>query len=484
MILPIGHERTTVLRVPWITLALIAACLIVFLGSRSTILALGQREQVVLRQVEAVVRDTPSVVVPPDLAQAIGWDREGMESLSEALEGLAAGSSALGLPSPSPPANALEIAAAQRTLDELVLTWRNLGAKHPFRRWGLIPTGYQFTDLITYAFLHGGWMHLLGNLFLLYLAAPPLEDVWGRPLLAGFYLLAAMFSGFAWATVDGGSVPCVGASGAIAAVMGAFLVRFWHVRIRFWYFFLIIFRPITGTFEAPAWMMLPLWFFGQLLSAWSDSGGSAGVAWWAHIWGFGFGAFGAMVVHFFGVERHIAPKIAASVGLVENPVLGVADAALRRGDTLAAKAALEAELAGRPNNRDAALVLWDVALKLGEAPSAAPHLVRVLAEELREGDTELALGHLAEVRHFCPTARLPPATAVRALEALLDRGDLESARIEVELLAAGPLAGPLAARTARALAQAGEPAVAFVQLALADPNLDPGTRGEIERLRS
>ena len=148
------------------------------------------------------------------------------------------------------------------------------------------------STLITYQFLHGGFLHLFGNLFFLFLAGPFIEDVWGRPVFAAFYLTAGALSALMFALrypeLD---EPLIGASGAVAGVMGAFLVRYWKTRIRFLYFF-IPFRP--GTFTAPAWLMLPLWFARELVfaQAWdvaSPGTGGGGVAHWAHVWGFAFG---------------------------------------------------------------------------------------------------------------------------------------------------------------------------------------------------
>src|SRR5207247_9669974 len=97
----------------------------------------------------------------------------------------------------------------------------------PLQRWGLVPARIRPDALITHMFLHAGWLHLLGNLFILYLAGPYIEDVWGRPLFAGFYLVSGLVAALAFVLrYPGLDQPLVGASGAIAGVMGAFLVRY------------------------------------------------------------------------------------------------------------------------------------------------------------------------------------------------------------------------------------------------------------------
>jgi membrane associated rhomboid family serine protease len=160
------------------------------------------------------------------------------------------------------------------------------GPVSDFDRWGLIPAKPALVTAVSHMFMHGGWIHLIGNMFLLFLVGPPIEDRWGRPLFAGFYLLAGLASGGFYALMSSGSpIPLVGASGAIAAVMGACLVRFLRSNIRFLYLFFIGFRLIKGTFWAPAWVMLPLWFASELLMAGltESAGVSDGIAYWAHV---------------------------------------------------------------------------------------------------------------------------------------------------------------------------------------------------------
>ena len=113
-------------------------------------------------------------------------------------------------------------------------------------------------------FLHGGWLHLFGNLLLLFLTGPFIEDRWGRPAFLAFYLAAGLAAaGLFVARFPELSLPLIGASGAIAGCMGAFLVRFFRTRMQYFYWFGIF----VGTFSAPAWLMLPLWFGNELLMA-------------------------------------------------------------------------------------------------------------------------------------------------------------------------------------------------------------------------
>src|SRR5262249_7111123 len=140
-------------------------------------------------------------------------------------------------------------------------------------RFGFIAREHRWGKVLTSMFVHGGWGHLLGNLYVFALAAPFLEDVFGRLLFTGLYLAGgavAVLAGFCLAPDS--ARPLTGASGAIAALMGAFLVRFGTTRIRFAYWIPFLWpmeilaekvkgaqRLCRGTIPAPAWLVLPLW---------------------------------------------------------------------------------------------------------------------------------------------------------------------------------------------------------------------------------
>jgi hypothetical protein len=146
--------------------------------------------------------------------------------------------------------------------------------------------------LLTSTFLHGGWMHLIGNMWYLWIFGDNIEDRFGHARFLLFYLFAGVFAGFIhYLTAADSSVPTVGASGAIAAVLGAYLVAFPRARV-------LTLVPVFFFIQfvwLPALLVLGLWFFLQFfsgaLSLSYDSTG--GVAWWAHIGGFAFGVAAA-----------------------------------------------------------------------------------------------------------------------------------------------------------------------------------------------
>jgi membrane associated rhomboid family serine protease len=156
-----------------------------------------------------------------------------------------------------------------------------------FNQWGIVPrqlvAGGDGFSLISAMFLHGGWMHLAGNMLFLWIFGDNLEETLGHWRYLGFYLLCGIVAALAQVMADTNStVPTVGASGAIAGVMGGYLLLFPRARVDVLLVFVVFFR----VFALPAWVLLVYWFAVQILggSAADPSGG--GVAYWAHAGGF------------------------------------------------------------------------------------------------------------------------------------------------------------------------------------------------------
>ena len=168
-------------------------------------------------------------------------------------------------------------------------------------QWGLVPQritlALRFGDeplvpalltLVTSMFLHGGWLHLIGNMWYLWIFGDNIEDRLGHRRFVLFYLGGGLVAGLAqYIALPSSGLPTVGASGAIAAVLGAYAVTFPRARV-VTLIPLFLFWPIVAL---PALVVLGLWFVFQFFSgalslAWSGGGG---VAWWAHIGGFVYG---------------------------------------------------------------------------------------------------------------------------------------------------------------------------------------------------
>jgi len=172
-------------------------------------------------------------------------------------------------------------------------------------------SGTQVSNLLTSMFLHGSWMHLLGNMWFLWLFGNNIEDSMTRPRFVAFYLLTGLAAALAQVAANPASeVPMVGASGAISGVMGAYLVLFPRVRV----FTMVPLGFFITSMALPAWAMLIYWAFlqvaGGLTSIVDDQTG--GVAFWAHLGGF---IAGVVLVKVF--ERR--DRVAAHAGQHWSP---------------------------------------------------------------------------------------------------------------------------------------------------------------------
>jgi membrane associated rhomboid family serine protease len=161
----------------------------------------------------------------------------------------------------------------------------------------LVDPGRAPEHIFTSMFLHGGWMHILGNMWFLWLFGNNVEDSMGRARFLVFYLLCGVAAAFTQVFMQPDSVvPMVGASGAISGVMGAYIVLYPHARV---YTFVLIFVFVTSI-ALPAWVMLGYWMLLQVLGG--LGGAESGVAFGAHIGGF---AAGALLVKFFARTEYV-----------------------------------------------------------------------------------------------------------------------------------------------------------------------------------
>jgi membrane associated rhomboid family serine protease len=158
-----------------------------------------------------------------------------------------------------------------------------------------------FTPL-TSMFMHGGWLHLIGNMWFLWIFGNNVEDSMGHARFVVFYLLCGLAAATVQTLANPDSIiPMVGASGAIGGVMGAYVVLYPRVHVHM----LVFLGFFVTTIAVPAVFMLGYWFALQLLSGWLSSEAQGGVAFWAHVGGFVAGA--ALVLLFRNprlLERH------------------------------------------------------------------------------------------------------------------------------------------------------------------------------------
>ena len=143
--------------------------------------------------------------------------------------------------------------------------------------------GLRWAALLTSMFMHGGWLHLIGNMWFLWLFGNNVEDSMGHLRFLFFYIMTGLVGALAHIFTDPDSlIPTVGASGAISGVMGAYLLLYPRIKIET-LFILFVFIKII---PVPAWFVLGEWFALQLLSGYTAPAVGGGVAFWAHIGGF------------------------------------------------------------------------------------------------------------------------------------------------------------------------------------------------------
>jgi membrane associated rhomboid family serine protease len=173
--------------------------------------------------------------------------------------------------------------------------------------WGLVPSrvlrspGNEWITIFTSMFLHGGWFHVVSNMWVLFIFGDNIEDRLGGIRYLVFYLLCGVAAAFLQVYVlQRSSEPMIGASGAIAGVLGAYLILYPRARVASLVPIFFIFTIV----EIPAIVFLLFWFVSQLYSGWLalQGGGSSGIAWWAHIGGF---LFGLVSVRVFALRRMI-----------------------------------------------------------------------------------------------------------------------------------------------------------------------------------
>lgn len=190
-------------------------------------------------------------------------------------------------PSYSTPVVTLGLIAVNVVVFLYQISLDQFSLNHFIFSYGVVPEQLNVATLFTSMFLHGGWLHLIGNMWFLWIYGDNVEDILGPVKYLLFYLLCGVLAALLHVALNMDSrIPTVGASGAIAGVMGAYLAKFPRARI----VTLIFVFVFVTTIEVPAFLILVYWFAIQLFSGVGSIGYSTaaagGTAWFAHIGGF------------------------------------------------------------------------------------------------------------------------------------------------------------------------------------------------------
>lgn len=385
LILPIGVESVSLRRWPVVSAALAAVMVVLFLVT--WVFAPSHEPDVSrIRPALSYWEEHPYLELDPRLQEGLNLTADQIAEWRASLDVTA-------------PRDEVTLSTEQAELDRVsIVAIEELESVNGslLRRLSLVPDrGVLQAGWITSLFVHFGWFHLLGNLLFFYLSALLLEDRWGRPLFVGFYLLGGVAANVSQALVmDDGSIPILGASGAIAACMGAFAVNMPRVRIRIGYF-LFMFRVFTGTFGMAAWVAGLLWFGRELLSLAGDDG-TSGVAFMAHVGGFAFGAAIAAAFRAFGFERTVLQKHVEGVESQARPEVADAMEHLDSGEPQKALAVLDRALKKSPSDAELQNARAIVLIRLDRSDEAGRSVRTLILRALTANDAE-ELRRLIEV---------------------------------------------------------------------------------------
>jgi membrane associated rhomboid family serine protease len=276
----------------------------------------------------------------------------------------------------------------QGEMDSLSLQFTEVERSSILTRFAFVPAHPRAMTYITSVFLHGGWLHIIFNMWFLWLAGVVLEDTWGRIIYPIFYLLAGAVASqfYAWLSPDS-LVPTIGASGAVAALMGAFLIRFPKTKIEMMLIFGFGFRRYR--FWAHAYWLLPLWFLREILSG-VLFGSSSGVAHWAHVGGFAFGALAALGIRYSGLEHHANKAIEAKVSWTADTAIVEATEHMNQGKVDQAITTLRSYIGTKPDSLEAYTLLPQLYWRKNDIPKYHESIIKLCQLHLKAQEHDAA----------------------------------------------------------------------------------------------
>jgi|CZKR01.1.fsa_nt_gi membrane associated rhomboid family serine protease len=427
MLVPIKHENMTARRWPVVTLALIAINVAVFLFTMSAIDDEAPQLGEVKSHILILAALHPELKMQPESQHLVDGFKQSHPGQWKQVQ--------------NPNRDIIDAYDAkirmsedasrlQDEMDSLNAQFVKLSSSSITEQYAFVPAHPRPISYLTANFLHGGWLHLIGNMWFLWLAGFVLEDVWGRWLYSAFYLIAgaAALQFYAWSN-PGSITPTLGASGAVAALMGAFLVRFPKMKIEMaWLFFFKLYR-----FKAAAYWLLPLWLFSEIFYG-SLSGSSSGVAHWAHVGGFLFGAVAAVAIQHSGLEHKANKAIEEKLGWSNDPELEQANSMMEHGQLPEALAVLANYVAAKPSSLDAWNLLRQIHTRQNNTKDYLDATVKTCALHLRSHEVEAAFQDYAEFTNS-GGSRMPAATWLELCKAAEEMQEFERAFAEYQQLA-------------------------------------------------
>ena len=390
MLIPIRHENMEARRWPVVTLTLIAVNVAVFLFTMSSIADESPQLGKVKSHILLLAAEHPELKLQPASRQLVdAFQQSHPDQWKHAQSAYRDITDAYDAKIRMIEDNSTKL---QEEMDALNTQFLSLSKDSITEQYAFVPAHPTAVSYLTANFLHGGWLHLIGNMWFLWLAGFVLEDVWGRWVYSVFYLIAGVVAlqFYAW-TNPGSITPTLGASGAVAALMGAFLVRFPKMKIEMAW--LLAFRPYR--FSAAAYWLLPLWLFGEIFYG-TLLGNMSGVAHWAHVGGFLFGALAGLAIQHSGIEQKTSKAIEEKIGWTNDQELEQASSMMENGQLAEAATLLTGYVAAKPNSLDAWSLLRQIHSRQGNTKEYLAATVQTCALHVRAHEVEAAFQDYAE----------------------------------------------------------------------------------------
>ncbi|PYP89579.1 MAG: hypothetical protein DMF61_02605 [Blastocatellia bacterium AA13] len=399
VLIPIGNEYSTVRRVPWITFGIMALNVLVYYVSLPSTAPEDRAVERTAKEVRFLLNNNRPILADDklrdDLFKSGFIPKEEKDDIEGQLER---------------DSTKREYTAWLRTSDAIQIReqfevrlneYREAVEANTHFKFGLAPNGnWRLYQVFTYAFLHSSTLHLFGNMVFFFAVAFSLEDLYGRPLFLGFYLLAGAAACLPF-LFSPAAAPLIGASGAIFGTMGAFLVRLYTTKIKLAWVAIGLAVPLMifgkkpfGIIKVPAYFCLLYFFTNEILFWWwiQKSGQVSGIAHSVHIAGFLFGAGFAFLIKYLKVEeRFVNPRIEAKVSFAAALAVNEALEILDKGDIAVAESKIKIHLAKNQNDANAIMALIQVYQRKLDYEKLNQTYGQLIKLHLANNDTEAAL---------------------------------------------------------------------------------------------
>jgi membrane associated rhomboid family serine protease len=480
---PLGNEKSVVRRLPLITFAILIANTAVYFISLPLTIEQDHEREKAARRIKLFIEDNREILADEQVRERVretGYFRKEIDSIEREIE--------------KRPEKEEEYrqwlrgATATQLRQEiapLLDEFDNVDEAHLYNRFGVVRDGkWKVYQLLTYSFIHANSrmfglifpLHLFFNLITLFAVAFTIEDLWGRDLFLAFYLLSAIVASIPDAI---GGTGIIGASGAVSAVMGAFLVRLPHTRIKLGWVSVPFALPMLAFGRKPygvtlvkSYYYLAFFFLNQLLLWWFFTykvGGGDGVSYRCHIAGFLFGALFAFVLKLTHLEEKVFnPKIEKKIAFHISPKIAAAIELLDKGEIKEAEKRLQALLASHPENPEIMMALAQVYERIFNFHKLNEVYTKLIRQHLQYDDKEAALYAYDNLLLAFPDNRIepqiPPDDWITLCQYLEDVDMRHEAAVEYLRFATRCPDDPL---VARACAQGGEASLATNDIMLA-----------------